>query len=260
MEERPVIVLIEPHRLMREALISILETAPYTARAVASRLTAAAQSMAPDARVAIWMVDATDPEAAQADLDAARDLRLLRPELGLIAIAQGVQNCALAAAIEAAGVDAILSRDITVEDLVSAIHLVILGQRILVTRPSPDQPIANSEGEQHGGSDPAHRGDTERLKGGPAVIATDKGLKFSTSGVPVQGNGPTDLKLSERDRKIMRLLIAGLTNKDIAQQVAMSEATVKAHIKALLRKIGVSNRTQAAVWALNHCGSGCLDS
>jgi two-component system, NarL family, nitrate/nitrite response regulator NarL len=65
----------------------------------------------------------------------------------------------------------------------------------------------------------------------------------------------TDLRrsqLSERERCVFRSLVEGDSNKVIASKCGISEATVKVHVKAVLRKIGVSNRTQAAVWAMNH--------
>lgn len=55
--------------------------------------------------------------------------------------------------------------------------------------------------------------------------------------------------LSERERQILRCLNQGRPNKHIAHQLNLSEATVKTHIRTLLRKIGASNRTQAAIWA-----------
>jgi two-component system nitrate/nitrite response regulator NarL len=47
----------------------------------------------------------------------------------------------------------------------------------------------------------------------------------------------------------------GLPNKVIARNLDMAEATVKVHLKSVLRKIKAGNRTQAAVWAMNHCAS-----
>jgi two-component system nitrate/nitrite response regulator NarL len=44
----------------------------------------------------------------------------------------------------------------------------------------------------------------------------------------------------------------GAPNKVIARKLEVAEATVKVHIKAILRKIRVANRTQAAMWAVNH--------
>jgi two-component system, NarL family, nitrate/nitrite response regulator NarL len=63
--------------------------------------------------------------------------------------------------------------------------------------------------------------------------------------------------LSEREKSILRYLVEGESNKMIARKIDIAEATVKVHIKAILRKIRVQNRTQAAVWAMNN---GRLDS
>jgi two-component system nitrate/nitrite response regulator NarL len=58
--------------------------------------------------------------------------------------------------------------------------------------------------------------------------------------------------LSGREEHVLKLLAKGLPNKLIAFQLGICEATVKVHVKAMLRKIGVRNRTQAAIWALDH--------
>ena len=47
------------------------------------------------------------------------------------------------------------------------------------------------------------------------------------------------------------IIVRGDTNKHIARRYDIAEATVKVHVKAILRKIGVQNRTQAAIWALS---------
>jgi two-component system nitrate/nitrite response regulator NarL len=59
-------------------------------------------------------------------------------------------------------------------------------------------------------------------------------------------------QLSDREAAILNALIQGAPNKVIAYRLNITEATVKVHIKAILRKIQVSNRTQAAIWALHH--------
>jgi two-component system nitrate/nitrite response regulator NarL len=51
---------------------------------------------------------------------------------------------------------------------------------------------------------------------------------------------------------ILRHLSQGRPNKVIAQEVGIAEATVKVHVKSILSKIGVINRTQAAIWAMNN--------
>ncbi|BBB94990.1 DNA-binding NarL/FixJ family response regulator [Bradyrhizobium japonicum] len=59
-------------------------------------------------------------------------------------------------------------------------------------------------------------------------------------------------QLSPREVSIVQCLIEGDSNKCIARKIKIAEATVKVHIKAILRKIRVQNRTQAAIWGLNH--------
>jgi two-component system nitrate/nitrite response regulator NarL len=66
--------------------------------------------------------------------------------------------------------------------------------------------------------------------------------------------------LSSREAEILQCLMQGAPNKVIARKLDVAEATVKVHIKAILRKIRVANRTQAAMWAVNHLSSGSADA
>ena len=66
---------------------------------------------------------------------------------------------------------------------------------------------------------------------------------------------PNLARLSDREQLILVHLTQGASNKHIARVLNIAEATVKAHIKSLLRKIRVSNRTQAAMWAIGHIRS-----
>lgn len=56
--------------------------------------------------------------------------------------------------------------------------------------------------------------------------------------------------LTQRESEVLRQLAFGLTNKEIAQALGISYETVKEHVQHVLRKVGVSDRTQAAVWAV----------
>src|SRR5258708_10352833 len=57
-------------------------------------------------------------------------------------------------------------------------------------------------------------------------------------------------QLSTREKSILRCLIEGDSNKCIARKIDIAEATVKVHVKAILRKIRVQKRTQAAIWGM----------
>jgi two-component system nitrate/nitrite response regulator NarL len=111
-----------------------------------------------------------------------------------------------------AGADAFMLKDTTTEALVQKLKLVLLGEKV-----------------------------------------------FPGSVVSLLLNRPTDAgsnvagtHLSPREMQILRRLLAGESNKVIGLQLDITEATVKVHLKSLLRKIGVSNRTQAAIWAMNN--------
>ncbi len=56
--------------------------------------------------------------------------------------------------------------------------------------------------------------------------------------------------LSKREGEVLRLVATGMTNKKIAAEMKISHETVKEHVQHVLRKIGVSDRTQAALWAV----------
>ena len=59
-----------------------------------------------------------------------------------------------------------------------------------------------------------------------------------------------EVPLTQRESEVLRQLAYGLTNKEIAGALHISYETVKEHVQHILRKIGVSDRTQAAVWAV----------
>ena len=66
---------------------------------------------------------------------------------------------------------------------------------------------------------------------------------------------PTTLiadKLTERELEVLSLIARGLSNSDIARQLFLSEGTVRNHVSAILAKLGVADRTQAAVLAIQH--------
>lgn len=61
-----------------------------------------------------------------------------------------------------------------------------------------------------------------------------------------------DVPLTKRESEVLKQLALGLSNKEISQALAISYETVKEHVQHVLRKLGVSDRTQAAVWAVRN--------
>ena len=84
-----------------------------------------------------------------------------------------------------------------------------------------------------------------------------------TGEVPVQqaqsSSLPKELQeLTEREREVLELIARGLTNRQIAEKMVISEKTVKTHVSNLLDKLDLEDRTRAAIWALKH-GLGSQD-
>ena len=120
--------------------------------------------------------------------------------------------------------DAILPFLISPEALVMALDLAVLGQ----TRPqlaiTPD----------HGSlATPSHG-------------AAPRGTQASTSMALVR-NGKVTQQLSLRETEVLSRIVRGESNKHVARNLDVSEATVKVHVRTLLRKLGAKNRMQAAL-------------
>ena len=65
------------------------------------------------------------------------------------------------------------------------------------------------------------------------------------------GPRPVEARLTRRETEILDLLAAGHSNREISKRLFLSEKTVKAHLATVFRKLGVSNRTQAAMTAVS---------
>jgi two-component system nitrate/nitrite response regulator NarL len=71
-----------------------------------------------------------------------------------------------------------------------------------------------------------------------------------------ESSGRVHPKLSAREAQILEYLRDGASNKVIARRLNLSESTVKVHVKAILKKVGAYNRTQAALWAARQVSAG----
>jgi two-component system nitrate/nitrite response regulator NarL len=112
---------------------------------------------------------------------------------------------------------------------VKSIELVMMGETVF-----PPAFLASS---------PDTKGEPRRKA---AVSSEDEGA------ILVAREDATAPQLSPRELAILRCLISGNSNKCIARKIDIAEATVKVHVKAILRKIRAQNRTQAAIWGMNH--------
>ncbi len=86
----------------------------------------------------------------------------------------------------------------------------------------------------------------------PSAVIFD-GLETRSCGHQIQSTFLAKPRnLSDREAEILHCLMQGASNKVIARKLDVMESTVKVHLKAILRKIGAANRTQAAIWATEH--------
>ncbi|MDT4939302.1 MAG: hypothetical protein QOG80_2973 [Pseudonocardiales bacterium] len=69
--------------------------------------------------------------------------------------------------------------------------------------------------------------------------------------LPHRGTDPS-AQLSDRERQVLRLTATGMANKQIGRALGITERTVKVHLGSVFKRIGVSDRTSAALWAREH--------
>ena len=87
-------------------------------------------------------------------------------------------------------------------------------------------------------------------------------LQLATSALrrsPKNQSGCVTGGLTRREMLILRSLMDGASNKAIALKLVMTESTVKVHMKTILRKLRLENRTQAAIWARDHANELACD-
>ena len=153
-------------------------------------------------------------------------IRARYPLASIVAVADEGNPRSLAGALDD-GANAVLFNTVTPSDLVSTLQAVINGKLILIDARLWPLEIQSKAEER---SSPPLSSD----------IFWDS------------ADEPQAMKLSAREIAILERIVRGDSNKQVARFFRIAEPTVKAHVKAILRKIGASNRTQAAIWAFNH--------
>lgn len=85
---------------------------------------------------------------------------------------------------------------------------------------------------------------------GESIWSRDELRRVTGALAAPSANSDVEVPLTKRESEVLKQLAFGLTNKEIAQALGISYETVKEHVQHILRKIGVTDRTQAAVWAV----------
>jgi NarL family two-component system response regulator LiaR len=178
--------------------------------------------MAEDGAAAIEMVAKETPDLVLMDLkmpimngvEATRQIRTKYPEVKVLVLTTYDDDEWVFDAIQA-GASGYLLKDTARDEVIRAIRGTVAGKTYV-------DPSMAGKVLRQASSHQTH----------PATLITDK--------------------LTDKEIKILRLLAKGLNNADISDQLCLSEGTVRNHVSAILAKLGVSDRTQAAVIAIQH--------
>ncbi len=218
-------LLIEPNALLREGLRRILAETAYSPSAIAASLEEIGSLAKFDSSAIVLIIDASRDHD-----EACRQAQALKERHSSAKVVMLIEEYDLKQVIAAfqAGADAYLKKSISHEVLVKSLDLVMLGEAIF---PGAILELLREREAQ-----------TNQACAAPVA---EEAHEMS---VPAKG-------LSVRETVILRCLMDGDSNKIIARKFDITEATVKVHVKAILRKIQAKNRTQAAIWAASHLPS-----
>lgn len=161
-------------------------------------------------------------------VDLVRYLRAQSPTGKIVVLADHFEIETVTSAW-AAGANGFCLSDIKNDTLIRSLELVMLGEAVL--------PFALVLSAMEG---LAHHAQAQTAEG-----------MWNADNADLKGR-----KLSGREAEILIYLQEGAPNKVIARKLKLSEATVKVHVKSILRKVGAGNRTQAALWAAHNLSNG----
>jgi DNA-binding NarL/FixJ family response regulator len=224
MRNRFATIVVEPSIFIREGLVRVLGAAQFRIIASANCIEDLALESLPQHGSMLLIVGTGENPRA-----AIRQIELFRKwyPAGRIAVVGGGWELGDIVSVFRTGANACFVEVGACDILIKTLELVMLGETILPSSMLLPYILESS-------NTPIEPLPTENV------------------GVSTHIDGDDAPHLSARQKCILRYLVEGHSNKLIARKIEVSEATVKAHIKAILRKIRVLNRTQAAMWAINH--------
>ena len=239
-------VVVGGNVLRREGLARILSEADFRVIASTSCTDNHVLSTLPEQQSLLLIIDVSDDfEAALRQIESFKH----RHPAGRVAVLADQHHLSEMVSAFRVGANAYLVNVSTCETFIKSIELVMLGATFLP--PEILTLMSHRQGRTSRVADDADDGhaddDDEGVENGGLVEINDEANK------PVSlAEGSDAPRLSARQQSILRCLVQGGSNKTIARKMAMAEATVKVHVKAIFRKIRVHNRTQAAIWAMHN--------
>ena len=249
-------VLVGPSALLREGLARILSTAGFRILASASGVDDPVLSPIPQEQSILLIIDVSDDfDTALQQIESFKK----RYRAGRVAVLAHQQQLTEMMSAFRAGANAYLVKIATCDTFIKSLELVMLGVTLL---PPEILTFISDRQDRSGNGRPAgYNGHAAGDKDDPddrqaddddgddgEMVATELGKNEQVH----QARTSYTPQLSARQQSILGCLIQGDSNKTIARKMAIAEATVKVHVKAILRRIRVHNRTQAAIWAMSN--------
>jgi len=225
-------VLVCEHALLREGLSRILSAANFRVVETSASIDELTPDLLNQEKLILLVLAVTDDQSGTIGQVKAFRTRYPAARIALLADRDQLSDENIATAFRS-GADAYFLKP-SCDTFLKSLELVMLGETILPPK------IISFFLRQRSELVPAEIGQCVEVESAPIVYAET-----------LDTHSP---RLSAREQCILRYLIEGDSNKTIARKNDIAEATVKVHVKAILRKIRVNNRTQAAIWAMNHDG------
>jgi len=239
-------VLVGQNALLREGLARILSPAGFRILASASSVDYLIPDSLPQQQPILLIIDVGDDfDIAFAQMKSFKQ----RYPAGRVAMLAHQRQLRTMMSAFRLGANAYLAKAATCDTFIKTLELVMLGVTFL-----PPEILSFICHQQDRSRAASHSGHAAHPINAPDDKDGDAGEMIGTKG-ETNELVPRDMAsltpLSTPQQSILRCLIQGDSNKSIARKLAISEATAKVHVKSILRKIRVHNRTQAAIWAIS---------
>ena len=248
-------VVIGENNLFRESLKRILSTTCFRV-AVALREVGELKMLSLKSSSAMLVL--TGARMGGAKESAVRDVKLIKQKHPLARVMVLGERCDLNEVLATfrAGADGYVLKTFTSETLMNSLDLLMRGETVLQSS-ILSTPLVDGGGEIGSPSDvlAAHAPVAAEAAPLPKTVQDAEIRELCDAVSPSERDlrgGALPRTLTDREAAILACLTEGQSNKRIARKFGVAEATVKVHIKAILRKIRAKNRTQAAIWAVDH--------
>jgi two-component system nitrate/nitrite response regulator NarL len=244
------IVVTHPSTLFHNGLRQLFNKSRFRPVRIATSLTDDLESYLGSVESCVWL---TGVDRCFATTNAlVRKVVTANPRVKVVILGATQKPEDVVAALKA-GACGFLCQDIPGDTLLRSLELIAHGEMIVHPQFVGDRPVAGREQ-----SDAAETAAYVTTGSNPQLPERFQPRSLTRVDVePANENQTGDVpSLSRREMLILRMLMQGASNKVIARNLVITESTVKVHMKAILRKLRLQNRTQAAIWARNHVNEG----